>query len=414
MAMKIIFLFGVVSLCCALRASAASDGILVEAEMFRKHGGWVVDPQFMDQMGSPYLLAHGLGKPVADAQTGVGVAAAGTYRLWVRTMDWVARWQAPGALGRFQVVVNGSAVREIFGTQGAQWHWHDGGTLELPVGEAAWFQNRGAAHVPEIIYDLPEGYSIMNESGMTTDSAGRPIIANWWADGAGTNNHTRQYHILYRDESGWHRRTLSARDIDNPATKYAESQLSTSRMGRPVVLTDAADRIIVVYNDNRFNGITAVFSQPLAADTNRLNWTRMNITSENLGNWETTYDEERWRQDGVLQMLYQRLPGMGASYSDQNNATPVSVVEWNARAYFCNRDILELDTVTTPGAAALSTRTRTGFRYNLKTGTSLEFSEPPVSEVSGDNSRRTLGSWPMNEPRRFWLLERVGEATNEL
>src|SRR5690348_9009515 len=38
--------------------------VLVEAENFRNTGGWLIDPQFMDQMGSPYLLAHGLGVPV--------------------------------------------------------------------------------------------------------------------------------------------------------------------------------------------------------------------------------------------------------------------------------------------------------------------------------------------------------------
>ena len=38
--------------------------LLVEAESFREKGGWFVDPQFTEQMGSPYLLAHGLGNPV--------------------------------------------------------------------------------------------------------------------------------------------------------------------------------------------------------------------------------------------------------------------------------------------------------------------------------------------------------------
>ena len=32
-------------------------------------GGWVVDTQAMDVMGSPYVLAHGLGEPVARART---------------------------------------------------------------------------------------------------------------------------------------------------------------------------------------------------------------------------------------------------------------------------------------------------------------------------------------------------------
>ncbi len=45
-------------------ARTARAGTLVEAEGFDDPGGWVVDQQFMDQMGSPMLLAHGMGQPV--------------------------------------------------------------------------------------------------------------------------------------------------------------------------------------------------------------------------------------------------------------------------------------------------------------------------------------------------------------
>ncbi len=51
--------------------SAFADSVLLEAESFETCGGWVLDQQFMDIMGSPYLLAHGLGEPVADASTRV-------------------------------------------------------------------------------------------------------------------------------------------------------------------------------------------------------------------------------------------------------------------------------------------------------------------------------------------------------
>ena len=51
----------------ATAACAESKNIFVEAELFENKGGWVSDAQFMDQMGSPYLMAHGLGNPVADA-----------------------------------------------------------------------------------------------------------------------------------------------------------------------------------------------------------------------------------------------------------------------------------------------------------------------------------------------------------
>lgn len=105
--------------------------VLVEAEQFASLGGWDLDQQSMDQMGSPYLLAHGLGVPVRDAVTKVTVPQKNVYRIWVRTRDWVAPWKAPGAPGKFQLIINGTAVETIFGTEGAEWHWQAGGEMEL-------------------------------------------------------------------------------------------------------------------------------------------------------------------------------------------------------------------------------------------------------------------------------------------
>src|SRR3954463_13622165 len=112
-------------------ASAAADAVLIEAESLKGCGGWVVDQQFMDLMGSPYLLAHGLGEPVKDAAGTIGLPAAGEYRVWVRTRDWVAPWNAPGAPGRFQVLVDGKPLAPMFGTEGAKWHWQDGGIVNV-------------------------------------------------------------------------------------------------------------------------------------------------------------------------------------------------------------------------------------------------------------------------------------------
>jgi hypothetical protein len=115
--------------------------VLVEAESFAQPGGWVVDQQSMDQMGSAYLLAHGLGVPVADATTPVEFPQPGTYRLWVRTRDWVAPWKTPetvpamkavGTPGIFKVLVAGKVVETTFGNEGAEWHWQDGGMVEIP------------------------------------------------------------------------------------------------------------------------------------------------------------------------------------------------------------------------------------------------------------------------------------------
>ncbi|HQI76312.1 MAG TPA: FAD-dependent oxidoreductase [Candidatus Latescibacteria bacterium] len=105
--------------------------VLVEAEHFDDLGGWTLDTGFVESMGSPYLIAHGLGTPVADATTTVRLPEPGAWRVWVRTFDWVARWDASGCPGRFEVLVDGEPVGVVFGTEGADWHWQDGGVIQI-------------------------------------------------------------------------------------------------------------------------------------------------------------------------------------------------------------------------------------------------------------------------------------------
>ena len=50
--------------------SRAAD-VFVECESFAELGGWVVDPHSTKAIGSSYIMAHGIGKPVADARTTV-------------------------------------------------------------------------------------------------------------------------------------------------------------------------------------------------------------------------------------------------------------------------------------------------------------------------------------------------------
>ena len=93
--------------------ASSADPILIEAESFSNHGGWKLDTQFIEIMGSPYLMAHGLGRPVENASTTVTIPEAGAWHLWVRTKDWVAPWGAEGSPGKFQLLGFLAAVASI-------------------------------------------------------------------------------------------------------------------------------------------------------------------------------------------------------------------------------------------------------------------------------------------------------------
>ena len=111
------------------KPAPATSGILVEAASFAEQGGWKLDTQHYQQMGGCYLLAHGMGRPVANARTTVRIPKSGTWHVWVRTRDWCpGDWQAPG---RFKVHVNGAPLEPDFGAEGQRWHWQTGGTLDI-------------------------------------------------------------------------------------------------------------------------------------------------------------------------------------------------------------------------------------------------------------------------------------------
>lgn len=112
-----------------------SDRIFIEAESFDDYGGWVNDAQFIDQMGSPYLMAHGLGRPVDDAVTRFSVTEPGTYHVYLRTFNWVAPFDAGPAPGLYRVLIDGEPVGDTHGEHPDAWGWTEAGTTELEGGE---------------------------------------------------------------------------------------------------------------------------------------------------------------------------------------------------------------------------------------------------------------------------------------
>lgn len=113
-----------------------SAELLVEAESFSSKGGWVVDQQFMDLMGSAYLMAHGMGVPVADAETDVVFPEGGKYRVYVRTYNWTSPWFDGKGPGRFSLLVGGKRLSADLGTEGNKWTWQYAGTVSVKAGKA--------------------------------------------------------------------------------------------------------------------------------------------------------------------------------------------------------------------------------------------------------------------------------------
>ncbi len=121
-----LFLGIMLVLCVSLKAQ-----ILVEAESFENRGGWYLDHQAFNKIGSAYLMAHGMGVPVRDAVTYIEVKEAGAYHVYVNTFNWSSPWYAGEGPGAFNVVVNDQPLPEKIGVKGTQWGWQYAGKIKL-------------------------------------------------------------------------------------------------------------------------------------------------------------------------------------------------------------------------------------------------------------------------------------------
>ncbi|MFO7668169.1 MAG: FAD-dependent oxidoreductase [Bacteroidales bacterium] len=120
-------------LLAALLIAGCKNEMLVECESFDHPGGWVVDPQFVEQMGSPYLMAHGMGELVENASTSIEFPRGGTYHVWARTTNWASgNGDAPG---RFNLWVDGKKLEKTMGSFKG-WGWNYAGKVKVKSGPA--------------------------------------------------------------------------------------------------------------------------------------------------------------------------------------------------------------------------------------------------------------------------------------
>jgi len=115
-----------------VEAKMVVDGFLwVEAEDFSDYGDWKLDTQFVHKMGSAYLLACGIGSPIGNASTTVQLPQAGTYRVWVRTKNWLQAFSP----GTFTVSIDGRKSKQVLGAAPSDvWMWESAGDFELSKG----------------------------------------------------------------------------------------------------------------------------------------------------------------------------------------------------------------------------------------------------------------------------------------
>ncbi len=285
------------------------------------------------------------------------------------------------------------------------WQRYDGTPYDLPICENGGTSDPNEFSIP--IVPIPQNSSLINQAGMCLDASNHPVIATWWAPGTPTN-YQRQYMVVFPDTNGvWQTRQVSNRTNDSTGTEELDGAVRD--LGRPVVVCDKQNRIIVLYRDNfGSNGLTLVHSLPYAMDPQRTNWTTFDLTTDNLGNYEPVIDLARWQRDNVLDIVYQASDGEGYT-APANNASPIGVVEWNAAAWFNYFPSLQLNLTNQNQDVALSWNSQPGWGYQIQWSTNLAGANwnvtATLSGTTGFLPLQYVQTNGVSRSQRFWRLQ---------
>ena len=287
---------------------------------------------------------------------------------------------------------------------GVTWQRTDASTYTLPISQYGVNESGSPNSIAQKIVGIPQNYSLINQAGMCLDGNTNPVIATWWAPGTPTNNFQRQYMVVFPDSNGiWQTRQISNRTNDPPGT--LEQDGAVRDLGRPVVVADKQNRIIVIYRDNfGSNSLTVVHSLPYTVDPLRTNWTTVDLTTDNLGSYEPVIDLARWQRDNVLDVLCQ--PSTGEGYTaPSNTASPIGVLEWNAAAYFNPMPTLQMAFTNSNQNVTLTWPSQTGWGYELQTSTNLPTWSALTTLSGNETTLQYVHTNAATVPARFWRLQ---------
>lgn len=305
---------------------------------------------------------------------------------------------------------------------GITWQRFDGTPYSLPITRDL---EISAANRAEIIVPIAENSSLINQASMCLDRNDHPITCTWWAPDASTGNQRRQYRVVFRDDNGtpepgddsWQTRSISNRLNDPTNVRYAENHVRD--LGRPVVVNDDDDRIIVSYRDNQTsnltnadnslntgtkNGLTIVHSLPKSVDPDRLVWIQFDLTDDNLGNYEPIIDNELWDRDRQLHFLYQAAEGQGY-VAPANLASRFSVLEWDTASYFAHNPQASVHFSSDGSQITITCPSQPSWSYRLWTSDNLD--DWTMVETRSGTGAPLVFTQAANSAgtKRFWRVE---------
>lgn len=171
----------------------------------------------------------------------------------------------------------------------------------------------------DVVYKIPQGSELINQTSMTVNSDGEPVIAAYWKPGG---NSSPQYHIVWQDGNEWRSRQITHRN-----SPFSLSGGGTKRIpiSRPQIVAGDNQRLYVIYRDfERDEGVSLATS----IDPDYRDWDIADIYPESVEIWEPTYDTHAWNEYVELHLFVQKVGQGDGETLEELEPQAVSILEW--------------------------------------------------------------------------------------
>lgn len=219
------------------------------------------------------------------------VGKKGIYMSWV----WRESWD---------VSTNHDICYAFSADGGLTWEKSTKEKYNLPITKAT----------AEVVWEVPQNSSLINQTAMTVDDVGNPYIASYWE-----TNGVPQYKVVYFSENKW-----ELIDTDFHHTPFTLGGGGTKRIpiSRPEILVDKSMLYLLFRDEERDNKITLAYTS-----LDKIQWKLTDVTNYCVGQWEPNFDKELWKEKRQLHIFSQNVSQADGEGLAKIDPQPVRVIE---------------------------------------------------------------------------------------
>lgn len=220
------------------------------------------------------------------------------------------------------------------------WVWREAGNVETnhdmcyaysADGGITWKRSDGEKYqVPitmksaEIILPIPQYSGLMNQTSMYAINKNSVYIATYWRDA----DSIPQYHVICRKGDKWNDIVVTKRSTTFSLQGSGTISVPFSRPQIIAWKNKSKNAVAVIFRDaERGSKVSVAINKNIATAC----WKIIDLTNNNTGSWEPTFDTELWKQKKLLHLFVEQVQQINNEGLSNNPPQMISVLQWDPK-----------------------------------------------------------------------------------